>query len=156
MFDNINKRNEEFKKDYLDLSEEQRIEDRVEAMQKNFKRWLGSITEQQSNIIKHYVSNFIPIHNDRWLFRLRWQNEFRTLLYKDPHKPEVRAQLEELFVNMQEMYPAEYQQKVNVNKKLIKEMILKMEGSIRKDQFEHLFERIESYAQTFEELSVQI
>lgn len=156
LFDNIKKRNDEFKKDYLDLSEQQRIEDRVEAMQKNFKRWLGSLSEQQRSIIKHYASNFIPIHKDRWLFRLRWQNELRTLLNKDPAKPQVRESLEKLFIDMQAMYPPEYQQKRDVNKKLIIEMILKLGGTFNKAQLDYLFDRIESYAKTFEELSVQI
>jgi hypothetical protein len=156
LFDNIEKQNEEFKKDYFDLSEEKRREDRVKAIQKNFRRWLGSLNDAQKNTIEHYASNFIPIHNDRWLFRLRWQNEFRKLLNDAPDKPEVREKLEELFVGMQDMYPQEYQNKRRVNIKLIKEMILKMNGTISNEQFEHLFKRIESYAATFEELAVQI
>lgn len=156
LFANIEKQNEEFKKDYLNLSEEQRREDRVKAIQKNFRRWLGSLNEAQKKTIEHYASNFIPIHNDRWMFRLQWQNEFRKLLYEDPSKPEVRENLEKLFAGMQDMYPEEYQNKRRVNIKLIKEMILKMDGTISNEQFEHLFKRIESYAATFEELAVQI
>ncbi len=156
LFANIEKQNEEFKKDYLNLSEEQRREDRIKAIQKNFRRWLGSLNEAQKKTIEHYASNFIPIHNDRWMFRLQWQNEFRKLLYEDPSKPEVRENLENLFAGMQDMYPEEYQNKRRVNIKLIKEMILKMDGTISNEQFEHLFKRIESYAATFEELAVQI
>ena len=156
LFVNIEKQNEEFKKDYLDLSEEKRREDRIKAIQKNFKRWLGSLNDAQKKTIEHYASNFIPIHNDRWLFRLQWQNEFHNLLYDDPTKPEVRENLEKLFVNMQDMYPDEYRNKRLVNIKLVKEMILKMDGTISNEQFEHLFKRIESYAATFEELAVQI
>ena len=156
LFANIEKQNEEFKEDYLDLTEEQRRKDRVKAIQKNFRRWLGSLNDEQKKIIEQYASNFIPIHNDRWLFRLKWQNEFRKLMFDDPSKPEVREELEKLFVGMQDMYPEDYKNKRRVNIKLIKEMILKMNGSITKEQFEHLFERIESYAATFEELAVQI
>jgi hypothetical protein len=156
LFENIVKRNKEFKKDYLDLSEEERRRDRIKAIQKNFRRWLGALNDQQKATIEHYASNFIPIHDDRWLFRLRWQNEFRKLMYDDPSKPEVRAGLEKLFVGMQDMYPEDYQNKRRVNVKLIKEMILKMNNTITNEQFEHLFKRIESYADTFEELAVQI
>lgn len=156
LFENIEKQNEEFKEDYLNLSEEERCKDRVKAIQKNFRRWLGSLNEQQKKTIEHYASNFIPIHNDRWLFRLRWQNEFRKLMYADPSNPEVREKLEQLFVGMQDMYPENYKNKRRVNIKLIKEMILKMNGTISNEQFEHLFKRIESYAATFEELAVQI
>ena len=156
LFENIAKRNEEFKKDYLDLSEEERRRDRIKAIQKNFRRWLGALNDQQKATIEHYASNFIPIHNDRWLFRLRWQNEFRKLMYEDPAKPQVRAGLEKLFVDMQEMYPEDYQNKRRVNVKLIKEMILKMNNTITHEQFDHLFKRIESYADTFDELAVQI
>jgi hypothetical protein len=156
LFANIEKQNEEFKKDYLYLSEEQRRQDRVKAIQKNFRRWLGSLNEAQKKTIEHYASNFIPIHNDRWLFRLQWQKEIRKLLYDDPAKPEVRENLEKLFVGMQDLYPQEYKNKRLVNIKLVKEMILQMNGTISSEQFEHLFKRIESYATTFEELAVQI
>ena len=156
LFDNIEKQNEEFKEDYLNLTEEKRREDRVKAIQKNFRRWLGSLNDEQKKIIEHYASNFIPIHDDRWLFRLKWQSEFRKLMYDDSAKPEVRQKLEQLFVGMQDMYPEDYKNKRRVNIKLIKEMILKMNGTISNEQFEHLFKRIESYAVTFEELAVQI
>jgi len=78
------------------------------------------------------------------------------LLNKDPASAQVRADLEKLFIDMQDMYPPEYQHKRDVNKKLIKEMILKLGPTISKKQFADLFDRIESYARTFEELSVQI
>lgn len=156
LFDNIAERNEKFKKDYLDLSEEERRADRIKAIQKNFRRWLGSLNDTQKATIEHYASNFVPIHNDRWLFRLKWQNEFKKLMYSDPAKPEVRAGLEKLFVNMQDMYPEDYKNKRRVNVKLIKEMILKMNNTITDEQFKHLFDRIESYADTFDELAVQI
>ena len=157
LFENIEKQNEEFKEEYLDLTEEKRRKERVKAIQKNFRRWLGSLNDEQKKIIEHYASNFIPIHNDRWLFRLKWQSEFRKLLYdEDTSKPEVRQQLEQLFAGMQDMYPEDYKNKRRVNIKLIKEMILKMNGTISNEQFEHLFKRIESYAATFEELAVQI
>ena len=156
LFENIEKQNEKFKEEYFNLSEEERRDDRVKAIQKNFRRWLGSLSEEQKKTIEHYASNFIPIHNDRWLFRLKWQNEFRKLMYEDKTEPEVRVNLEKLFVGMQDMYPQEYQNKRRVNIKLIKEMILKMNGTITNEQFEHLFKRIDSYAATFEELAVQI
>ncbi len=57
---------------------------------------------------------------------------------------------------MHDMYPEDYKNKRRVNIKLVKEMILKMNGSITGRQFEHLFERIESYAAAFEELAIQI
>lgn len=154
LFENIEERNEDFKEDYFELSEEERSEDRVKAMQKNFKRWLGPLNEQQNNTIAHYASNFIPIHNDRWLFRLRWQGELRKLLDQDPKDPEVRTKLEKLFAEQYKLYTPEYQQKRDVNMRLIKEMILKMEGTITQEQYEHLFERIESFARMFEELAV--
>ena len=78
------------------------------------------------------------------------------MLKRPSDEPEVRANLEKLFVEMQEMYPQDYQNKRRVNIKLIKEMILKMNGTISAEQYEHLFKRLESYAATFEELAVQI
>ena len=156
LFENIDKSNEEFKKDYLNLSEAQRRQDLIKAMQKNFRRWLGSLTDEQKRIIEHYTANFIPIHNDRWLFRLQWQNEFRKLLRQDAAKPEVRRNLEKLFMDMQDMYPQDYTYKRRVNTKLVKEMILKVNSTATPEQFQHLLRRIESYAETFDELSVQI
>jgi len=156
LFANIEKQNEEFKKDYLDLSEEKRRQDRIKAIQKNVRRWLGSLNDEQKKIIEHYTANFIPIHEDRWLFRLRWQKEFRDLMYQDPAQAPVRQGLEKLFVGMQDMYPQEYKDKRRVNIKLIKEMILKINNTVTGEQLEHFFQRMESYAATFEELAVKI
>ncbi|WP_455205363.1 DUF6279 family lipoprotein [Kaarinaea lacus] len=155
LFDNIEKRNQDFKDDYLNLEEEERREERVEAMQENFERWMGSLTEEQEKIIAHYASNFIPIHNDRWLFRMRWQEEFKKLIYDDPQNPEVRKKLEHLFVDPSDLYTPEYKNKRIVNKKLIKEMIIKMKPTMQDEQFTYLYKKIEKYAAIFEELSVE-
>lgn len=155
LFENIEKQNDKFKKTYLALTEEQRRKDRVKRIQKTFRQWLGSLDERQITTVEHYVSNFVPIHNDRWLFRLRWQNELRTLLNANPAQPRVQEGLQKLFVNMQDMYSQEYRNKRRINIKLIKEMILQVSDSITNEQSEYLVNRIESYAGTLEELAAR-
>lgn len=155
LFDNIETRDEEFYDDFVALSEQERLTDRIEAMQENFERWLGELSEDQKNLIVNYANKFAPIHFDRLQFRYAWRKQFRKLMYADPRTAQIRQQLEQLFIDPRFLYTKQYQNKREGNIKLVKQMLLELDSSITPQQFEHLIEQLDKFAIIFEELSVE-
>lgn len=153
LFENIAERNEEFKEDYLDLSREKRMRNRVKLLEKIFRRWLGPLTDRQEKIIARYSAQFLPIQQERWTFHLHWQKQLNTLLNDDSQTQAVREGLEKLFTRALDMYQPAYQHKRRVNIKLVKEMILAVDETLTQEQRRHFFDRIEYLATAFAELA---
>jgi len=83
LFDNIDEKNEEFYDEYVDLDEQELIEEYTERLRDNYQGWLGELTEQQETDIEKAARRFHSSAHLRLEQRKLWQNSIREILYSE-------------------------------------------------------------------------
>lgn len=154
LYENIELKNEEFYKEYIDISDEKKTKRRIRRVQKRIERWLGPLNKEQEILLVSYVHRFVPNLYDRFEFRNSWQWEFRRLMDEEPKTLEVKEKLEQLFIDPSHLYTAQFKEKEDENLRLVKQMILDFGEIITPEQFQHLMKQFDKYARMFEEMSV--
>lgn len=82
LFEKIDKKNEKQRKELAELMQKSIQQQEISVLKKrskNLKRWIGSITDEQENLIKSYYGTF---HSNRelWLsYRVRYQSAVKAL-----------------------------------------------------------------------------
>ncbi|MDH5326983.1 MAG: DUF6279 family lipoprotein [Gammaproteobacteria bacterium] len=153
LFQNLKSLNAEYQEKYIAISDEEKLEKIVEKMQDNFSDWLGDLSEAQEKMISTYAAQLVPIHADRYAFRLQWQEQLKQILYHEAQPEAMRKQLMELFAQAKRLYPQAYKDKLQANRLVVQNMLLAMNSGISKAQMAHLANKLEHYAASFDELS---
>ena len=80
LYASMTKKNNEFAEKFIDISREEQLEIYIERMEDRFKLWLGSVTEQQGQLIKVSAVKFKTIAPEVLKTRRLWQAELKTVL----------------------------------------------------------------------------
>ena len=80
LFDNLDKRNEEMRAEYIDLPPNERIKQREERMIKGLRKWLSGPTPEQKQAVSAWIKQLKPIGQEWLLYRDRVQEEVINLL----------------------------------------------------------------------------
>ncbi len=104
-------------------------EDRIDDIEENFNRLLGSITAPQKQIVRNYEDYFLARARQRLDRRVKLHQELRLLFKEDRSTDSRKAQIETAF--------AAYQKEVLKDNKNL-EILKKIIPTITKKQKEHL------------------
>lgn len=155
LFQNLKSLNQDYKEKYIDLSDEEKLENIIEAMQDNFSDWLGDLTDKQNQIIADYAEKLLPVDRDRYQYRLQWQGMLKQSFLSNKPVEQMRPELIRLFAHSNQFYPKQYQTKLDANRLVLQQMLMVLNVEITKEQFQYLGEKLEYYAASFEDLSKQ-
>jgi hypothetical protein len=155
LYENLAAKNQEYYEEYIEPGEEARLAKRIENTRKSIKRWVGPLTEQQQAIVDQYARDIIPMDKVRLQYRQLWQSHFRQLLNQGANDANARVELEQLLIDPRDLYSEKYLQKRAANITLVKEMLLQLYATLTEEQKNHFADRLEHYAEVFEELSVE-
>ena len=153
LFANLASRNQEFRKNYVDLSTEELDENRQTLMLKRVNYWISDPTPAQKQAVADWNASLIPIAED-WLHnRERVQAYARTLLERRTNSPEFRKEMFDLIVTSERFRPVAYQHKIDVNTEVTLRFMVRLNRLLTPDQRQHLLKRIESLASDLDKIS---
>jgi hypothetical protein len=153
LFHNLDKQNQKFKKEYVDLPPDELIQNREERMVKRTKYWISKLNPEQKQAVSDWSSQLVPIAGDWIQNRERIQSEARRLLGQRRDNPEFRTAIQELIVNPESIRTAEYQRKIDINTAVTIELLVQLNQLLTEKQRSYLLDRIESLAADFGTLS---
>jgi hypothetical protein len=85
MFQNIEKRNDKFKSEYVDIPLEELEKKRKERMTKDLKHWISRLAPEQEQAVSDWSDQIKPLAADGLRNRERVLTEFQNLLAKRRH-----------------------------------------------------------------------
>ncbi len=153
LFNNLAKRNQEFREKYVDLPAQELNKNRQKRMQKNLAYWISDLTPAQRQAVADWSSGLMPIAQEWLQNRERVQAYARTLLEKREDSPEFREKMLDLIVYPEYMRPADYQKKIDFNTNLTLQFIIQLDRLLTSEQRQHFLKRIESLASDFDQIS---
>jgi len=153
LFDNFDKQNQEFMKEYVELPTAKLSENRQKRMNKRLKYWISKPTVEQKEAISSWSMQMVPTSEDWLKNREMIQTKARRLLAPRSRNPEFQARLLELIVNPEPMRSPAYQAKIETNVDLTIKFIIELNRMLTPAQRSYLLNRIESLAADFDKLS---
>ena len=153
LFENLEKQNQTFKKEYVDLPPDELDQNREQRMVKRTTYWISKLTQEQKQAVADWNSQLAPIAIEWLRNREHLQAEARRLLAHRHDGPGFRAAMQALIINPESMRSVEYQRKIDINTAVTIKFIVKLNQLLTEDQRSFLLDRIESLAADFDALS---
>ncbi len=155
LFSNLEEKNKEIADEYTETSDDEKIVQAGDRLIDKFNEWLGTINDDQKELIKYWSQSFKPIHEDRLLFRKQWQLTLRQVIESDFEDNDKRNKLVELVMNAADYQSEGYKLKLDYNRDQFKKLIVAFESVVTPEQKKHLNERLDYFITNFEELAVE-
>ena len=153
LYASLAEKNNEFADEFIHISRQEQIETYIERMEDRFEAWLGSLTEQQEQLIRASAVNFKPIAPETLKTRRRWQVEFKTALDKHKDTATTGKAMHELFVNGDRLRSDHYKTMLRANQQVLTRLIVSIANSLTKDQQRYFYSRVDDYIRHFTELA---
>lgn len=153
LFANLEEKNQEFQEEYVDLSERDWREKRVEQMRKHLKRWLGEVSTPQKRLIRDWSERLKWTSATTLEYRRQWQQRLRQAL-KHRHEDEKLTQaLQTLLIDPEQIQPTALREMREYNTEIFFDLVLQLHEQLSSSQQVFLSNRIMSLADDFETLA---
>jgi len=153
LFVNLEKQNQKFKKEYVDLPPDELVHNREERMVKRTKYWVSKLNAEQKQAVSDWNSQLTPIAIDWLRNREVVQAEARRLLAHRHDNPEFRTAMQVLIINPESKRSVEYQRQIDINTTATINYLVKLDRMLTENQRAYLLDRLESLAADFDVLS---
>ena len=153
LFRNLEKRKNEFKSEYVDISLEKLEEKRKARLAKDLKHWISRLKPEQKQIVSDWSDQIMPIAADGLRYREEVLTEFQNLLARRRQNPHFKEAFVSLLANLDKLRALDYQQKIDYNTDLTFKLLMKIEQSLNTTQRAYLLQQIFSLAADFDKLS---
>jgi len=153
IFVNLEKQNQKFKKEYVDLPPDELVQNRAERMVKRAKYLISKLNAEQKQAVTDWSSQLTPIAED-WLQNRRVvQAEARRLIASRHTDPGFKAAMQEFIINPERMRSADYQRKIDINTTVTINFLVKLDRLLTTEQRSYLLDRLDSLAADFDALA---
>ena len=153
IFVNLEKQNQKFKKEYVDLPPDELVQNRAERMVKRAKYLISKLNAEQKQAVTDWSSQLTPIAED-WLQNRRVvQAEARRLMASRHTDPGFKAAMQEFIINPERMRSADYQRKIDINTTVTINFLVKLDRLLTTEQRSYLLDRLDSLAADFDALA---
>ncbi len=149
-FENFEKRNEERLKE-LSLSEAEFRKKRRDALIKQTRTWLGSVTQQQIDLADTVIP---PLSEEKEIYAatLRKREHTKKVLLM-PNSSQKRAEIVKLIEEPYALYTERERQLVEKRRKQTREAMWKLNNTLTPRQRQNIVRQLNNYAKAFEDLS---
>ena len=153
LLQNIEKRNNEFKSEYVDIPLEKLEKKRKERIAKDLTHWISRLKPEQKQVVSEWSDQIMPIASDGLRYREGVLTEFQNLFTRRKQHSHFKAAFVSLMNNLDHLRSADYQQKIDYNTDLTFKLLMKIEQSFSTTQRAYLLQQIDSLAADFDKLS---
>jgi hypothetical protein len=152
LFVSINKKNDKFYKENVDLDKDEIAEEFKERLLDNFESWLGDLTKQQKNEIQKTATMIYSSADLRLKLRKYWQENIQEIL-KAEDTIEVKSDQLNIFFNQFNVERINILADIrNKNIQAIGLLTVKLIHISTPDQKQHFTNKADDYIQIFTEL----
>jgi hypothetical protein len=122
--------------------------EQTKSFARQLKRWTGSVSTQQTDIIAKHVADLEPTHLDWAESQRSWRDALRDAL-SGAEPPKVLA----LLADPDRQWTSDYSQKVQRNRERYQAMLLELDATLSQQQRAHLREQLNKLSQQLTRLA---
>jgi len=153
LFASIEEKNEDFYDEYVDLDNEERIEQYTESMLDNYESWFGELNERQQQYVEQAAYQIRSSASLRLQQRKVWQQSIREMLEYADNTEEKSERLRTFFEDYNIDDDAELANANEANVQLFAKLTVQIVNRLMPDQKEFFFEKTNDYIRIFTELA---
>jgi len=153
LFDSIDDKNEDFYDEYVDLDDDERIEQYIETMIDSYQNWLGDLTAGQEQAVEKAAPGLSSSAALRLQQRRLWQRGIQQILDSDGSEKIKTERLEEFFDRFNSNGQPQLAAVTEANKQILARLTAKIINQLTADQRLYFKDRSDEYIQIFTELA---
>ncbi|MCG8671463.1 MAG: DUF6279 family lipoprotein [Pseudomonadales bacterium] len=155
LFEKFAEDNQEYREEYIDVSERAQRKLRAKEVQKYIERWTGRLSDDQLALIREGTQQYYLMGAEFLQARLAWQQEFRRILEGRDEKPSFEKALSGLLLSEGYGRSDSFETKLDHNKKILLQLYLKLDSSLTERQRAKAVKKLRGYSEDFHDLSKQ-
>jgi len=153
LFINLEDKNKEFREEFADLNDEQRIDDYIEDISGTYENWIGELTEKQEQSVEQAAVELVSTAELRFQRRLQWQHGIREILAEDGSTQSKSEKLRQFMAGYEDVDDESTKQKSDINKNIIVRLTVQISHSMTADQKEYFTSKTNDYIRMLTELA---
>ena len=153
LFASIEVKNEDFYDEYVDLDNEERIEQYTESMLDNYESWFGELNDRQQQYVEQAAYQIHGSASLRLQQRKVWQQSISEMLESADNTDKKTERLRTFFENFNIDDDAELARANEANVQLIAELTVQIVNHLTPDQKEYFTDKTNDYIRIFTELA---
>ena len=153
LFEKFAEDNNEYREDYIDLSEKEQRKKRAKLIEDYVERWTGRLNSEQRDLIREGTQQYLLMCEDLLQAKLAWQDEFARILSLREQPEKYEPAMKALLTSQGYGQSAEFERKFTENEKILTRLYLKLDQSLTEKQRTRAVKKLRAYAEDFFELS---
>lgn len=153
LFMNIEDSNNEFREEFVDLNEEQRIEDYAERISDTYQSWIGELTDEQQRNVEQAATELVSTAELRLQRRLQWQRGIREILAEQETAQNKSGRLRQFLSGFEDIDDETMKEKSEINRGVIVRLTVQISNSMTEDQQAHFISKTNDYIRMLTELA---
>jgi hypothetical protein len=153
LFKNIEDTNEEFREEFVDLNEDERIEDYAERISDTYQGWIGELTDEQQHMVEQAATELVSTAGQRLQRRLRWQHGIREILTEELTVQNKTESLRQFLAGFEDIDDETMKEKSETNRAVIVRLTVQISHSMTEDQQVHFNSKTNDYIRMLTELA---
>lgn len=153
LFMNIEDSNNEFREEFVDLNEEQRIEDYAERISDTYQSWIGELTDEQQRNVEQAATELVSTAELRLQRRLQWQRGIREILAEQETAQNKTGRLRQFLSGFEDIDDETMKEKSEINRGVIVRLTVQISNSMTEDQQAHFISKTNDYIRMLTELA---
>lgn len=153
LFSSIADKNEDFREDYVDVSNHERIDKYTDRMLDSYETWLGNLTDEQETAVEQAAAEMLTSAGLRLERRQQWQRSIKSILDTSDSATQKAASLGEYFTDFNSRDNVAMQTIENTNRQVLARLTVQIVHSMTDDQKAHFVSRTNDYIRMFDELA---
>jgi hypothetical protein len=151
LMNNLNNSAEEQSEQYLEKTDQERLEAATENAIEEYEEWLDDLTDEQEGMITKHIQSIKPTGKLRLEYLKKWREAFSLALSERQSESGKKA-LHSLLRDPRQLRSAALVANSEHNDRLRKAMQLKLFNSASDDQIEHFIDFLKDYREDFDDL----
>lgn len=152
LLDSLTEERQEYIDEYIEVSREERLEQRYDKFEKHFKRWLGSPTREQKQKIENWAASLEPYEKLTAKQQQAWQQQVQALLAQRQDRHALMQGLKNLVIHRTDNWEPKLAQRVGNNQQRTYIVVADLLNNLTAKQREHLDDEVSDYVRIFTEL----
>ncbi len=153
LFASIEEKNEDFYDDYVDLDDEERIEQYTESMLDNYESWFGELDQRQQQYVEQAAYQIHSSASLRLQQRKVWQQSIREILESADNTEKKTERLGTFFQRFNIDDDAQLASANAANVQLFAKLTVQIVNHLSLDQKQYFIDKTNDYIRIFTELA---
>lgn len=153
LFAYLDETNEEFREEFIDRDDGERIEDYAERIIDTYENWIGELSDSQTLAVEQGASSLISTAEHRLARRLEWQQGIRDILASSDSRYDKSQRLRAFLAGFEHDPDGPIKEAAEFNRKIIIGLTVEIANSMTQDQKHHFTSKTDDYIRMFTELA---